>query len=265
MKRLFIISFLLIFSFVSAQETKRNVISGKISVPVGDSHEGITIINQQTGSGTVSSEAGTFSIRAARGDTLQFSAVQYQQFSVIVDEGIVDSGELIVDISEAIYELPEVVVSPVDLSGYVEVDVARIPVEKVDLPDMTAAEIEDTDYDFRPDDLTSPANAAMRNSMIYSGTNFADLFRRIFTPKTSDAVSWTRDVENRSLPEVDEVIEELYDDEFFINYLGIKRENIYEFIFFAQDNGLREELLEEENELDLIKFLVAQSHKYKNQ
>lgn len=265
MKRLFLISFLFFFAFTSAQETdSRKMINGKISVPPGDSPEGITIVNLSTGSGTVSSEAGTFSIAVAQGDTLRFSAVQYQEFSVIVDQGVVDSGQLIVNISEAIYELPEVVVSPVDLSGYVEVDVTRIPAEEVDLPDVTAAEIEDTDYDFRPDAQTSPANAAMRNSMIYNGTNFADLFRRIFSPKTGDAVSWTDDVDRRDLPEIDEAIEELYDDEFFIEHLGIKRENIYEFIYFAEDNGLRKELLKEENELDLIKFLMEQSKLYKN-
>lgn len=263
MKNTILFTFIMFFSLCSAQVTERVQIDGKISVPMGDDPAGITIVNTSTEEGTFSSEAGTFSIDAAINDTLRISAVQFQEFSVVVDEGIVDSGQLVVNVSEAITELPEVVVTPVDLTGYVEVDVMRIPLEEIDLPHKSAAEIEDTEYDFRPDRLTTPNNPAMRSGMIYSGTDLATIFRTIFTSRSRSAVSWTSEADRKQLSDIDDEIQRLYNDEFFVERLGIQRNNIHEFIFFAEDNGLTEKMLKEENEMELIRFLMDQSERFK--
>ncbi len=266
MKRLLLLTFFMIISLSSAQEKERIPVNGTISVPMGDDPEGVAIVNTTTGQGTFSREGGNFQIRVAVEDTLRFTALQYQEFSVIIDQGVIDTGQLIVTISEAITELPEVVVSPLDLSGNVEVDVMKIPTEPTDLPDTTAAEIEDTDWDFRPDDQTSPQNAAMRNTMIFSGEarDFGNIFRHIFTSRSRSAVTNTGNMERRKLSNIDEEIQRLYDDEFFTENLDIKRENIHEFIFFAEDHGLTSEMLKEENEIELIRFLLEQSERYKN-
>lgn len=266
MKRLLLLTLLLMFGVCSAQETERTIINGKISVPMGDNPEGVTIVNTTSGQGTISNGGGNFRIAVAVEDTLRFSAIQYQEFSVVIDQGVLDAGQLIVEVSEAITELPEVVVRPVDLSGYVEVDVMKIPTENANLPDTTAAQIEDTDWDFRPDAQTSPENAAMRNTAIFSGRArvFGNLFRHIFTSRSRSAVTTTNNPENRELSNIDDEIQKLYNDEFFVENLDIERENIHEFIFFAEDNGLTPEMLEKENEIDLIRFLMEQSERYKN-
>ncbi|WP_189605493.1 hypothetical protein [Salinimicrobium marinum] len=267
MKRLLLFIFLMIFGLVSAQEKDRIPVNGTISVPMGDDPEGVAIVNITTGQGTFSREGGDFRLEVAVEDTVRFTALQYQEFSVIIDQGVIDTGQLIVTISESITELPEVVVSPLDLSGNVEVDVMRIPTETTNLPDSSAAEIEDTDWDFRPDDQTSPQNAAMRNTMIFSGNarNFGNIFRHIFTSRSRSAVSNTGSAPERRLSNIDDEIQNLYNDGFFIKNLDIKKENIHEFIFFAEDNGLTSEMLKEENEIELIRFLLEQSERYKNQ
>lgn len=243
------------------------MITGNIMVPEDEDPAGITIVNITSGLGTLSSETGDFSITVAENDTLRFSAVQYQEFSVVVDEGVMESEELNVFISPAVNELAEVIVRPYDLSGNVEVDVRRIPTEDAPLPDSTAAEIVDPNWDFRPDDKTTPANAAMREEMIFSGRlngrGLANVFRHIFTSRSTRAVTRTGDPDTREISDIDEEIQQLYDDEFFVEYLDIARDDIYEFIYFAEDNGLTKEMLEEENEMNLILFLVEQSERYK--
>lgn len=250
------LSVLFYFISINLIAQDRVQINGKITPPVGESAEGISVINRTAKRATISNEQGLFRIRVKTGDTLHFSALQFQDFSVLIDDGVVQKRQLNVFISEAVTELPEVVVTPYDLSGNVEVDVRIIPVVETDLPTQSAAEINPYEYTFRPDSLVSPANAAMRESMIHSGANFANIFRNIFTSRNVTTNVGGND-------DLDDQILQLYDDEFFLDQLNIERGNIHEFIYFAEDNGLSKAMLEPDNEMDLIEFLVAQSQKYK--
>lgn len=254
MKALF--TCLVFFFSVSVIAQNRVQIAGKVIPPAGESPRGITVVNRTAKSATIANDSGDFSIRVTAGDTIHFSALQFQDFSVIVDNGVVENRQLNVFMSESITELPEVVVSPYDLSGNVRVDVKIIPVVEADLPTKSAAEINPYEYTFRPDSLVSPQNAAMRSGMIYSGMNFANIFRNIFTSRDVTTTVGGND-------DLDEQILQLHDDEFFKEQLNIPQENIREFIYFAEDNGLTAEMLKPENELQLIEFLVAQSQKYK--
>lgn len=253
MKKLFFLFFLMFTAVLLAQE--RTMIQGTISVPPGDDPTGITIFNETSKKGTVSTSGGNFSIAVAPGDRLVFSAVQFEDFTVIVGEEIIDSGVLNVRISEAINQLEEVVVSTTGLSGVIEIDVNRVPLGVIELPE-SAAEINPVKWEFKPDPLTSPRNAAMDLEYLQHGIKFINIFKAIFSESQQEEANRKR---------IDEKIRELYDDEFFQKYLDIEYENINDFIFFAESNGLREILLQPEHELDLIAFLIEQSEKYKKQ
>lgn len=232
--------------------SQRVVINGEIKVPVGEDPQGISVVNTTAMRATISNEAGLFQITAAEGDTLQFSSLQFQDFSVLVDEGVINTRQLNVFVSEAVTELPEVVVTPYDLSGNVRVDVQIIPTEDLDLPTKSAAEVNPYEYEFRPDSLVSPPNAAMRSSMIYNGANFANIFRNIVSPR---GVITNVDRDER----LDEKLLELRSDDFYEEQLNIEDDHLKEFIFYAADNGLTKQMLKPENEMQLIEFLVARS------
>jgi hypothetical protein len=251
-----LLSCLIFFISCTVLSQDRVQINGSVTPPVGESPKGITVVNRTAKSATVVNDNGNFSIRVTAGDTLQFSALQFQDFSVVVDKGVVQNRQLKVFLSEAVTELPEVVVSPYDLSGNVEVDVKIIPVIPTDLPTKSAAEINPYNHTFRPDSLVSPPNAAMRSGMIYSGMDFANIFRNIFTSRDVTTTLGGDD-------DLDEQILRLHDDEFFKEQLNISEEKIEEFIYFAADNGLTDQMLQPENEMMLIEFLVAQSQKFK--
>ncbi|SDL79738.1 hypothetical protein SAMN04488034_11235 [Salinimicrobium catena] len=249
MKTLATISLLL---FTCLGFSQRVVINGEIKVPVGEDPQGISVVNTTAMRATISNEAGLFQITAAEGDTLQFSALQFQDFSVIVDEGVINTRRLNVFVSEAVTELPEVVVTPYDLSGNVRVDVQIIPTEELDLPTKSAAEVNPYEYEFRPDSLVSPPNAAMRSSMIYNGANFANIFRHIVSPR---GVITNVDRDER----LEEKLLELRSDDFYEEQLNIDDDQLKEFIYFAADNGLTKDMLKPKNEMQLIEFLVARS------
>lgn len=251
--RLFFIM-LLLTSICTAQQVDRELLEGHVHVPPGDDPSGITVFNTTTGQGTVTQNDGSFSIMVTTGDALQFSAVQYDSFVIEIDATILEAGQLNVYVSASITELPEVRVGEPDLSGNIEVDVRRITTSVPELPVESAADINEFEWEFRPDLQTSPENVAMGRRGLQHGLNFVNIFKGLynsFTPDDRDDVA------------VEQSLRQLYDDNFFQQNLQIPRKDIHDFILFTREQGLEQQLLEEGNELDLIEFLVQASREYK--
>lgn len=251
--RIFFVIFF-VTALCSAQETERVLIQGQINVPLGDDASGITVFNTNTKQGTVTRDDGTFNIMVGLADELQFSALQYDPFVIEITDALIQRGELNVFVSTNITELPEVVVGAPDLSGNIEVDVRRIPVEVPELPTGTAAQINDFEWEFPPDQRTSLRNAAVGDRGLQHGLNFVNLFKSVynsFSPQDRDTLG------------VEDEIRALYDDSFFQENLDIPRRDIHDFLLFSREQGLDHELLQEGSELDLIEFLISTSNAYK--
>lgn len=254
MKNLLLIVFLTLSVLGYSQTVERTMVNGKINVPIGDEPEGITIINTTTNRGAVSDAEGDFTIAVAIGDVIKFSALQFQEFSIIVDRNVIESRQLNVFVSESATELPEVVISSVDLSGNVRVDVNRIPDSAANIPELTPEAVYNASLELKPGELSTPENAAMPDRFMEYGLNFANIFRAIISSRE------TGDADFEPLPAQ---IRELYDDEFFREHLNIERARINDFILYAEDNGLTKKMLKEGNELELIEFLILQSKEFK--
>lgn len=262
MKKILFILIAIVFNIsLFAQTGERIEISGKVQMPPGDEIQGISIFNLSSNRGTVTDNEGEFQLAVAINDSISVSSIQFQEFIILIDQGVIDSRELNISVNEVVNQLPEVVVSPYDLTGNVRVDIARLPVAGV--PDtLTAAEVNNTYFpaDAEPEYQDPPRNYALAASenRLVNGINFVNLFKQLLITRKAAEVQ-------RQEVEIDNKVRALYDDEFFRENLGIKLENINDFIFYADDNGLSEEMLQEENELDLIQFLVEQSKKYKKE
>lgn len=266
MKKLF--SLFLIFScgISFAQTNDRLELQGNIKVPPGAEREGITIFNKNSSQGTVSSSSGDFSLPVKEGDSLYFSAVQYGELLLVIDQEIMDRGTLEVEISEGINELPEVVLRSHDLSGYMDNDVKNIKVEKVDLPDFSAAEVNKIFNPVSPDRQSAVANAALGES---SGPNTAinilaiiGKLGQLVLPKKPKPVS--------NLPkysygpiEMERMLRQRYDNSFFKESLGLEVAEIATFLEFVTEKGISDQLLKKEKEMDLLQLLVIQSQLFK--
>ncbi len=243
-----------------AQINSRMLIKGKINVPIDDDASSINVYNLSTTKGTITDDYGEFLIAVAEGDKLYFSGIQYQDFTVEITEDIIKNKKLNITINEAVTELEEVTVRPYGLSGNVEVDLQKIKTQDVNLPNGgSLALVETYDYELRPDEKTKVHNDAIDKSYLTNGLNFANIFREIFNSKDKNANK------NMIQEDIDVKIRKVYNDDFFNEYLNIKRENINEFIFYAEEHGLHKEMLKEGNELALIQFLIEKSKAYKMQ
>lgn len=239
----------------------RKFISGKVNLPEGFSPEGILVFNENSGKGTLTRASGEFSIAVALDDRLKITSLLFQEFTVVIDQGVLDKGKLDIFLNEAITELPEIVVSPNKLTGNVNVDVAKIEVSKPDLPHYTAAQLNDFNYEYTPDSLTGVTrNEAMLASRtrLVNGLNFVNLFKAAVGESSKKE-------KNRPERDIDENVRQLYNDAFFKENLDIKIDRINDFIYYAQDHGLNKNMLRQGNELDLISFLIEQSKAYKQE
>ena len=256
---------LFVVQFSFAQSNDRIRISGSIEVPVGEDPQGISIFNINSQEGTISNAEGKFTIAVTESDTIKVFAVQFQEFTVVIDKRVLETKALNIYVSELVNRLPEVLVSPYDLTGKLNEDVEKLEVIQmpvnieVGIPQGEFANVENV-ADFGK----APKNQALafNQTRLVNGLNFVNLFKLLLISNKKNDIS---NPYTKSNDAIDKELRELYNDEFFKEYFKIELDNIPDFILYADRNGLDEEMLRKGKELDLIEFLMDQSKKYKKQ
>lgn len=253
-------TFILLFLIqnITAQIDNRVFVAGEVIVPLDGEASQIEVINQNSKEGTVTNQYGQFGISVREGDRLRFKAIQYQNFTVIIDENIVKNKKFTIKINDEINTLDEVIVKPYDLEGNIEVDARKVKTEFYAAPESEEVinEYEGEQPYVRSQTITE--NYTTEQRFIKNGLNIANIFREILSSKEVS--------EDQTLPkDVDVMVRKMYKDSFFKENLDIEQENINQFIFFVEDKGLTKSMLQKGNELNLIEFLIKKSEEFKAQ
>ncbi|SDL79958.1 hypothetical protein SAMN04488034_11242 [Salinimicrobium catena] len=260
MKQFFLVIFLLFFSISSAQFSDRKEIEGNIKVPAGAEPEGITVYNKNSGHGTVSSQKGDFKLKIKAGDSIYFSAVQYGELLVVIDEEIVKAGQLNVEISEGVNELPEVVVRPHDLTGNLETDAENIEVVEIELPPMN---FNFNDYEMRPDMQTGVENAAVGGKKMRYGVNIFGLLEKVVNLVVPRKKEKPREPPVLTRIELARSLRASYDNAFFEESFGLPAEQISNFMDFLYEKDFPQELLQKGQEMDRLQYLMEESEEFR--
>ncbi len=110
-----------------AQE--KNTISGTVVNEANNtSLENVHIVNLSKIIGTITDDKGEFNIKANVNDTLYFSYIGYKPLKVRVTNDWIKFGSVKLKLTELGIALEEVVVSKIQLSGYLEIDAKKIPI-----------------------------------------------------------------------------------------------------------------------------------------
>ncbi len=250
-----------------AQDIDRTKVIGKIHVPQGEDAEGISVYNISAQKGTITDAYGSFEIDIAENDRIQITALQYQSFTVIVDKGVVERKLLNIFLNPAVNQLEEVVVRPYDLSGNINVDVKKIPTYNVTKDwDLSYAAME-YDYNFKPDDKTSisgnAAEEALHDHTIKNGADVLAILGgvgQLLFPQ-GKKISIAERERNQAL--VSNNIQQRFSKDFIAANFDIPEDKAVDFLFYAQENGLDQNLLKPENEMELMEFLMKKSKEYK--
>jgi len=128
MKKLILFISLILFTAHSfAQEDY--LIKGTVMNDADDKIlENVNIVNLNQVIGTTTNAKGEFAIKAAVNDTLYFSYLGFKSLRVRVTNDWLKFGDIKVKMTELGIALEEVLVRPVQLTGYVEIDAKLIPV-----------------------------------------------------------------------------------------------------------------------------------------
>lgn len=129
MKKTLLLFVITLISVASIAQEDESIIKGIVMNDANDvALENVNIVNLNQVIGSISNEKGEFAIRAAVNDTLYFSYLGFKSLRVRVTNDWLRFGEIKIKMTELGIALEEVVVKPVQLTGYVEIDAKLIPV-----------------------------------------------------------------------------------------------------------------------------------------
>ncbi|GMN05748.1 hypothetical protein MTsPCn5_11370 [Croceitalea sp. MTPC5] len=238
------IRFLAIFLFsclisAYAQDDGRQPLRGKVLYR-GNNVVNENVINSTSETATITNEQGQFMIRVKEGDQLVFTAVNYELEVVVITKAILENNRLVVEVTEKVTELDEVVVGPENQQKFIEV-------KNEDLKE----------FEYEIDRSTEVENIAYQsqNDRIQGRLNFVNIFKAIFKSRNENGTE-------REPLKVSEVLRQVYDDEFFVVDLKLPQDKIDAFLLYCDDKMGAQSLLKKENEFQLIDFLVTHSKTY---
>lgn len=265
--KLLLFLFLLTTPLLFAQDIERVQVSGQIHVPKGEDAEGISIYNISSQKGTITEADGSFKIELAENDRLQIFALQYQTFTVVVDKAIVEKKQMNIYVNPAITQLDEVVVRPYDLSGNIKADIEKIPTYSVAKDWDLSYRAMEFEYGFERDESTgiegNVAEQALNSHLLQNGLNVRNILGgvgQLLFPKGKNISNEERERRNQL---VSNNVQQRFSREFIKENFDIPVENAFDFLFYAQENGLQPSLLQPENEIELMDFLHEKSKEYK--
>lgn len=112
-----------------AQGITLDTIKGKVLNAANDLPlSNVNIINLNTVNGTITTEDGSFKIPASVNDTLYFTYLGFEPIQVKVTEDWLKYGEVKIKMTEVGIALEEVILKPIKLTGYLEIDAKNIPI-----------------------------------------------------------------------------------------------------------------------------------------
>lgn len=127
-KKVYFILFFL-FGIVSYAQDTLSVVHGAVMNAADDQVlENVNIVNLDKVIGTTTNEKGEFSIEASVGDKLFFTRLGFETLEISVTNDWFRFGDVKVKMTEVGIALEQVVVRPVKLTGYLEIDAKNIPV-----------------------------------------------------------------------------------------------------------------------------------------
>ena len=201
------------------------------------------VVNNTSRESTITNKEGEFEIKVKLNDRLVFSSVQYQIRSLLINKEILQKSRIVIDVNEKVTVLDEVVVGPENTEKFM---------------DLKEEEFKRIDYSF--DKSSKIENQLLQSGRFNNGLNFINLYKMIANKNSEEQKS--EGSESLSY-KPSNLLREVYDDNFFINNLGIPKDNIPEFLLFCDEKFPEKYLFKKSNEFQLIDFLVKQSDKYK--
>lgn len=202
------------------------------------------VVNATREISTITDENGAFTIEVAVGDELVFTAVNYQLEVIQITEDILNNGRLVVEVTEKVRQLDEVVVTPDNQEAFIE---------------LKNEEFKGFEYEI--DRASAVDNIALTSSVrgMQDGLNFISVFKllkSLLVPNEGDNVPKLK---------LSEALAKVYDERFFVQDLKLSTAQIPDFLAYCDERVPTYQLLRKENEFELLEFLVTTAEAFKKE
>ena len=197
------------------------------------------VVNNTAQLNTITDAEGGFEIPVALGDEVIFSSVQYLIRTVEITPEILKKNRLIITVNEKINALEEVVVTPENMEKFL---------------DLKEEEFES--YDYNKDKSTKLENTIVTQGQLRNGLNIINIAKLI-----AKAVSNKSQEEKQKL-KPSEILTYVFSDEFFVNDLALKNDQVTGFLEHIDKNLPSQQLLKTGQQFQLIDYLISESQKY---
>lgn len=202
------------------------------------------VVNSTRDLSTITDENGGFSIPVAIGDELVFTAVNYQLEVIKITEDIIKNGRLVVEVTEKVRQLDEVVLTPDNQEAFIA---------------LKNEEFKGFEYAI---DRASPGeNIALSNSArgMRDGLNMVAIYKLL------KSLLAANDQQDGVSIKLSEALAKVYDEQFFIEDLNLERAQIADFLIYCDERVPTYQLLRKENEFELLEFLVTTAEAFKEE
>ena len=197
------------------------------------------VVNNTAQLNTITDAEGAFEIPVALGDEVIFSSVQYLIRTVEITPEILKKNRLIITVNEKINALEEVVVTPENTEKFL---------------DLKEEEFES--YDYNKDKSTKLENTIVTQGQLRNGLNIINIAKLI-----AKAVS-NKSKEEKQKLKPSEILTYVFSDEFFVNDLALKNDQVTGFLEHIDKNLPSQQLLKTGQQFQLIDYLISESQKY---
>ncbi|MEC9195329.1 MAG: hypothetical protein VYD13_01895 [Bacteroidota bacterium] len=197
------------------------------------------VVNNTAQLNTITDAEGGFEIPVALGDEVIFSSVQYLIRTVEITPEILKKNRLIITVNEKINALEEVVVTPENTEKFL---------------DLKEEEFES--YDYNKDKSTKLENTIVTQGQLRNGLNIINIAKLI-----AKAVS-SKSLEEKQKLKPSEILTYVFSDEFFVNDLALKNDQVTGFLEHIDKNLPSQQLLKTGQQFQLIDYLISESQKY---
>lgn len=260
----------LLTSVLGMAQVSRVQITGTIIGATEEPIEGITVFNLNSLEGTISNAKGIYYIDAKAGDKLRFKALQFEPFTLIVTENTIERKSATITLNEGVNVLDEVVLRDnmmmIEVKKTTPVD---LELEKVTPENMNVRAVDRMENTFsnrvrNPEEYQIENTAFKQSGLRMNSFNMVGLLGALLVNTSLAAMDLSFDAPKEPQKEFQVILlKNKYSTEYLLEYLDLKEENLYEFMYFAKDNGLDQEMLDADNELNLLQFLSDQAIAFK--
>lgn len=248
---------------IFGQDIERVSVNGRISVSSEDK-QGVTVYNASSNKGTITDENGDFKISVAINDILEFGALQFKDFTITITEDIIKSKTMTVILVEEVNKLDEVVILPFGLTGNINADLENVRTYNVSLDYVYFGLDNIEDFEFSADYKTKADNLAFNENNPHVGNmlNIVNLAGFI--------VSQVVDIEKENKTNAEKAIKKTPFkealDKYSVNYIhtnfNIPLEQVDAFIDYIEEEGVDEELLDEDKEMQFLERITQLSKSF---